>query len=161
MYASTRIGRIYAVKWEELTVTSVSRVAAEIASARAAAGAPVVYLAIIPEHSAVPGAAERAALRRWSGDVKDHLAGAHLVIAGLGERPSIHRSLLTGVLLVTGTIDGLMLHTHATAVGALARIALSVEIDTVEVLRALAARGFLAHEVAPPVAPVAAVAEPG
>lgn len=100
-YVRSRIGRLFAVLWEETKLADIEQLRREIPEARRAAGDKLIYLSISDGHTPPPGDLERKAMVQLAEDMMPHYDALYIVLRADGFRGSVLRSAMAGMMLLS------------------------------------------------------------
>lgn len=101
-FQSATAGNLFVVRWHAFTHDSCGAVVKEIAALHARAGARVPYLGIMPADMARTDEAGRKALEVLMDGIVEHCELAAVAVEARGFAGAAFRSMLTGLMLVSG-----------------------------------------------------------
>ncbi len=132
------VGNVFFVRWEKPDVADMKRIVRELAVRRREIGRLLTYVALAPESSDPPDAAVRREMPVLMNHALVHCDVMHLVMEGVGFKPSVMRSVMAAVFLAGGRRE--RVHVHA-RVEEIVRARPNPELA--QSLRILALRGLL------------------
>lgn len=133
-------GAVFAL-WGRPTITDIDRVKAELDTAAASCGHPVVYVARIPVDAPPPDARARARIDELMPSVLQVCSTYHVVLEGEGFGAAIKRGILTGIFQLSWRRKTFFV--HATAGDVLRSVAPDCKSAVSALLTAAKARGLL------------------
>ncbi|HSQ64728.1 MAG TPA: hypothetical protein VLM85_16000 [Polyangiaceae bacterium] len=99
---TTTIGSVFVVRWRAFTHESCNYVVRAISALHTSSGARVPYLGIMPDDMARIDDEGRKALETLMTGIEQHCEVAAVAVESRGFTGAAYRSLLTGLMLVSG-----------------------------------------------------------
>ncbi len=99
---TTTVGSLFVVRWHAFTHESCNHVVRTITALHTSSGARVPYLGIMPEDMAKIDEEGRKALETLMTGIEQHCELAAVAVESRGFTGAAYRSLLTGLMLVSG-----------------------------------------------------------
>jgi hypothetical protein len=104
------VGSVFFVRWTKPQLSDLGPLANKLEKAHETNGAPVTYVAIVPEDCEPPNDAMRKRFTDTMSEVLSHCQTMHFVMEGHGFRNAILRNALAAVLLVRGQRNKVFVH---------------------------------------------------
>ena len=141
-FLAMRVGHIFMVRLAVApTPLALAELAAEVARAREAAGAPLVYVAVVPRDAHAPGPDVRPLMAEFARYVSQVSAEVHLVVEVEGFAGTVLRSAITAVAMISRERN---LTVHRALTDALATVGAPLaERDAAQLERAARSLGLL------------------
>jgi hypothetical protein len=99
---TTTVGNLFVVRWRAFTHESCNHVVRAISALHTSSGARVPYLGIMPDDMARIDDEGRKALETLMNGIEQHCEVAAVAVESRGFTGAAYRSLLTGLMLVSG-----------------------------------------------------------
>lgn len=109
-YAHTTVGNAFVVVWGTAKLDDLGAVMESVRATRRSAQRPLVYVAVIPPGTDAPDDETRWAMMDGMEELLQHCSSVHFVVEGDGFRHVLHRSALSGVLLIGGKRGRVFVH---------------------------------------------------
>jgi hypothetical protein len=105
------IGRVVVVKWgPNPTAQDVNRVLSEMRRVHGVLGRKTSYLAVVPRDAGNLTSDERSALMRLASAAQPCCDSMHVVFEGSGILKALQRSIVSGIMLMTGQRGYIYVH---------------------------------------------------
>jgi hypothetical protein len=105
------IGRVIVVKWgPNPTAQDVNRVLSEMRRVHGVLGRKTSYLAVVPHDAGNLTSDERSALMRLASAAQPSCDSMHVVFEGAGIIKALQRSIVSGIMLMTGQRGYIYVH---------------------------------------------------
>ena len=139
-FRSAVIENVFIVVWDRVTPQAMPPLLAAAREAVATSKRPMVYLAVIPEHSKQPDEAGRTALGDATKQMLELFTSMHCAIEGSGFKKSIIRGVAASIFLLSGKRG--KMHVHDSVLDAL-QAAPGVRANAAAILEEARRRGLV------------------
>lgn len=99
-YQTSRIGRLFFVRWQQTDIPSLEEVEKEVAAARKASSGPLIYISISNDKTTPPDDATRKKLLSGVDVILKMCDQFFIVLESKGFKASVQRTAMAGLMLL-------------------------------------------------------------